>query len=219
MIKKEKIIISLMMCVIFFVWGCGEDSESTLKDNVTSQMISTENTEESSYQIQISDDSTEVSTDVEQEYEPFEQYNIIKMNTIMNATTLINVRKGPNEGYDKFASIDQEQEVVVIGQCQETGWYMVEIDGVTGFVSNEYMVAKELTKIILGDECPYVMLVRTNYMKQEGWFFCLDGEHTPENYEKIVSDMKSDGFTYRNEPVYVGTWRDVGDVMWLGYSE
>lgn len=225
--KREKLVIGLVMSTALFTWGCGDNEKNAQEGKTTEvEMASTEiqtsgNVSELSTEDTTADNSVgeNTSTVSEQEYETFEQYSIKLMYVKMSATTRINIRKGPKEDYDKIASLDMNQEIVVTGQCQETGWYRVELDGVTGFVSNEYMSAVEENKIILGDECPYAILVKTTYRGQEGWFFRTDGKHEPEYYEDILAEIKNDGYITENQPVYVGTWRDVGDVMWIGYSK
>lgn len=51
----------------------------------------------------------------------------------------VNVRSGPSVEFDKLGSLSTNQEVKVTGQCSETGWYEIDFNGITGYVSDEYL--------------------------------------------------------------------------------
>ena len=130
------------------------------------------------------------------------------------------MRSGPGVSYDRLGLIEEDELVKVTGQCVENGWYRVEYQGETGFVIDDYLVATEnYTNLILGDECPYALLIKTSYNGQCGWFYSMKGEKYPENYEELVEEISQEGYIYKQNPVYIGGWRDVGEVMWLGYSK
>lgn len=61
-------------------------------------------------------------------------------NVTMYTTSSVNVRTGPDSYFDKLASLPKGQAVTVLAQCNETGWYQVDIgDAVVAFVSNNYL--------------------------------------------------------------------------------
>ena len=61
----------------------------------------------------------------------------------MYAKSAVNVRNQPSTDGEKVGRLTQGQEVTVTGQCKETGWYQIELNGETAFVSNSYIVAEK----------------------------------------------------------------------------
>ena len=67
-------------------------------------------------------------------------FTFTSKNETMYTTTSVNVRTGPESYFDKLASLPKGQAVTVLAQCNETGWYQVDIgDAVVAFVSNNYL--------------------------------------------------------------------------------
>ncbi|MDO4262076.1 MAG: SH3 domain-containing protein [Eubacteriales bacterium] len=56
----------------------------------------------------------------------------------MYAKQSVNVRSGPSADYEQVGKLSFGQEVSVTGQA-DTGWYQIELDGQTGYVSNNYI--------------------------------------------------------------------------------
>nr|WP_300831314.1 SH3 domain-containing protein [uncultured Acetatifactor sp.] len=61
----------------------------------------------------------------------------------MYARAAVNVRNQPSTDGEKVGQLTQGQEVTVTGQCEETGWYQIELNGEKAFVSNSYIVAEK----------------------------------------------------------------------------
>ena len=61
----------------------------------------------------------------------------------MYARAAMNVRNQPSTDGEKVGQLTQGQEVTVTGQCSETGWYQIELNGGKAFVSNNYIVAEK----------------------------------------------------------------------------
>ena len=61
----------------------------------------------------------------------------------MYAKSAVNVRNQPSTDGEKVGQLTQGQEVTVTGQCSETGWYQIELNGGKAFVSNSYIVAEK----------------------------------------------------------------------------
>ena len=61
----------------------------------------------------------------------------------MYARAAVNVRNQPSTDGEKVGQLTQGQEVTVTGQCEETGWYQIELNGGKAFVSNSYIVAEK----------------------------------------------------------------------------
>lgn len=70
-------------------------------------------------------------------------YTINEMNSTMYAKSSVNVRNKPSTEGEKVGRLAYGQEITVIGQCEETGWYQIELNGEAAFVSNSYIVAEK----------------------------------------------------------------------------
>ena len=70
-------------------------------------------------------------------------YTINEMSSTMYAKSAVNVRNQPSTDGEKVGRLAYGQEVIVTGQCEETGWYQIELNGEAAFVSNSYIVAEK----------------------------------------------------------------------------
>jgi len=61
----------------------------------------------------------------------------------ITAASSLNVRSGPGKDYDKISEVGSGTVVTITGQA-ENGWYQIEVDGKTGFVSDQYVTATEI---------------------------------------------------------------------------
>lgn len=66
-------------------------------------------------------------------------YTYTDMNATMYAKQSVNVRELPLTDGERVGGLSTNQEVAVTGQCNETGWYRIEYDGGTAYVSNNYL--------------------------------------------------------------------------------
>lgn len=72
------------------------------------------------------------------------EYTYTEMNATMYATQTVNVRNLPNTDGEKIGCLSTNQEITVLGQCNETSWYQFELDGQTAFVSNSYLSTEKV---------------------------------------------------------------------------
>ena len=70
-------------------------------------------------------------------------YTISEMSSTMYAKSAVNVRNQPSTDGEKVGRLAYGQEITVTGQCEETGWYQIELNGEAAFVSNSYIVAEK----------------------------------------------------------------------------
>ena len=70
-------------------------------------------------------------------------YTINEMSGTMYAKSSVNVRNQPSTDGEKVGRLAYGQKVTVTGQCEETGWYQVNLNGETAFVSNSYIVSEK----------------------------------------------------------------------------
>lgn len=67
-------------------------------------------------------------------------YTYKDMANIMYAKQAVNVRTLPSTSGERIGSLTADEEVKVIGQCIETGWYRILYNGVVAYVSNNYLI-------------------------------------------------------------------------------
>ncbi len=72
------------------------------------------------------------------------EYTYTDMEATMYATQTVNVRNLPSTDGEKIGSLSTNQEIAVLGQCNETSWYKFELDGQTAFVSNSYLSTEKV---------------------------------------------------------------------------
>ncbi|MCI9338041.1 MAG: SH3 domain-containing protein [Lachnospiraceae bacterium] len=70
-------------------------------------------------------------------------YTINAMESTMYAKSAVNVRNQPSTDGEKVGRLSYGQQVTITGQCEETGWFQIELNGETAFVSNSYIVAEK----------------------------------------------------------------------------
>lgn len=67
-------------------------------------------------------------------------YTFTDMDATKYAKSTVNVRSMPTQDGEKLGSLSTNNEVKVTGQCNETGWYRIEYNGNTAYVSDSYLV-------------------------------------------------------------------------------
>lgn len=67
------------------------------------------------------------------------QYTYTDLNKTMYATSAVNVRDLPSTDGSKVGSLSKGQAVTVTGQCNETKWYRITLNGSVAYVSNNYL--------------------------------------------------------------------------------
>lgn len=112
-------------------------------DEITEELNSedTISVSEEALESDITDAENNGTTDKEPiiEEEILEDTPITLMDTILFAQRNVNVRSGPGTDYEKLGTLSINQEVTVTGQDKETGWYQIEYNGTTAFVSDSYL--------------------------------------------------------------------------------
>lgn len=72
--------------------------------------------------------------------EPEMTYTFKDMANLMYAKQAVNVRNLPSTDGERIGSLAENQQVKVIGQCIETGWYRIYYNNVIAYVSNNYLM-------------------------------------------------------------------------------
>lgn len=78
-------------------------------------------------------------TDTQTAFGSMLKYTFTPMNVIMYAQQTVNVRNLPCTDGEKIDSLSTNTEVLVTGQCIETGWYEIEVRGYSAYVSDSYL--------------------------------------------------------------------------------
>lgn len=74
-----------------------------------------------------------------------EDYQVTEMHMQgeITASSSLNVRSGPGKNYSEIGKVEGGTVVTITGQA-ENGWYQIEINGETGYVSDAYVTATEM---------------------------------------------------------------------------
>lgn len=149
--KKKKLILLICIIAMMLLVSCGsKQQEGASSEGVQNTEQSTENTEETSStevvtpETPSTEDATPSETPTPQPSETPEPekpaYTFTELNKTMYAKSSVNVRSSPLADGEKVGSLSKGQEVKVSGQCNETGWYRIDLNGTTAYVSNKYLV-------------------------------------------------------------------------------
>jgi len=74
---------------------------------------------------------------------PESAYTFTEMRAEMCAKQNVNVRNQPSTSGERIGSLTENQEVTVVAQCVETGWYCILYNGTVAYVSDNYLIEKE----------------------------------------------------------------------------
>lgn len=146
--KRLLTILAMITLSTVLLNGCGNKQEEPARaesttetvevseDTTTKEMeeVTPEPTEEP-----IPEPTEEPTTEPVAEPQAQAEYTYTDMSTTMYATQTVNVRNLPNTDGEKIGSLSTNQEVTVNGTCNETGWYRFDYNGVTAYVSNNYL--------------------------------------------------------------------------------
>lgn len=155
----KKMVILLCCVAIFFTMvacadGVGVDEITGSETNITSEKtesageatgiieeVVSADTEPVTEEVSeaIVDNTLEITGEVVSESEVLEDSPITLMDTILFAQRSVNVRSGPGTDYEKLGTLSTNQEVTVTGRDNESGWYQIEYNGSTAFVSDSYL--------------------------------------------------------------------------------
>lgn len=127
--------------------GCGQKQIDTTQTETTEvvESVTTTGTEtiemESTETVENTEMTDVAGTEMEEPTEIEEQspYSFTDMSAIMYAQKAVNVRDLPDTDGNKVGGLSINDEVTVTGQCNETGWYRIDCNGVTAYVSNSYL--------------------------------------------------------------------------------
>ena len=91
-----------------------------------------------------SEEASETKDNASEPAENTSGYTYADMSATMFAQQTVNVRDLPDTSGNKIGSFATNDEVVVTGQCNETGWYRISYNGGTAYVSNAYVASEKV---------------------------------------------------------------------------
>ncbi len=142
---KKKIFIAMLIATMSFsIVACGSTTkEDTKATTESSKVDETKKSKESSTKSKTSEESTETTTE-SSEAENAPAFTYTDKTATLYATQSVNVRDLPDTSGNKVGSFATNDEVVVTGQCNETGWYRIAYNGGTAYVSNAYVASEKV---------------------------------------------------------------------------
>ena len=154
---KQKILTMILLAslTVSMLTGCGQTETASTADTQTTETTAQPEEPEQAEEVVTETTKTEVASAEEpeattepsteevspeptEEPEPTPEYTYTDMNATMYATQTVNVRNLPSTDGEKVGSLSANQEVNITGQAS-TGWYRIEYEGGTAYVSNKYL--------------------------------------------------------------------------------
>ena len=163
---KKKLLATLLMTTLALsLVACGNDTATTPETELA-ETVAVVETEEVETEVVAEVEATEVieatemveetetvveatesveETEVVEEVANTPAFTYTEMNATKYAKSSVNVRDLPNSDGNRVAGLTTNQQVKVTGQCNETGWYRIELNGDVAYVSNSYLVDNKVT--------------------------------------------------------------------------
>lgn len=148
---KKRLVAAMFAVMMISLVGCGKASEpmpieaTEVVEEVT-ETGTTETVEETTETTETVEEATETEAPAEEPVaeEPASSYSYTDLSQTMYAQSTVNVRDLPEQSGAKLGSLSTNQEVTVLGQCNETGWYKISYNGGEGFVSDSYLGSEKV---------------------------------------------------------------------------
>ena len=159
--------VAAILCAALMLTACGS-KETTSNETAVTETTSVESTEMTSTEAAVAEPTAEPAESLtESEAAPTETpaespapaaepttapveptavstgYTYSELNQTMYAKSAVNVRDLPSTDGKKIGSLKASQEIVVIGKCDQTGWYRFDWNNTTGYVSDKYIVSEK----------------------------------------------------------------------------
>lgn len=131
--RYKRLIMLLSAIIMLSVSGC---SSSVSNDIVQETEMQTDvDACEISEEVEVSDSTEDAVTSI---------FTFDDMeNVLMCASTSVNVRNLPSRDGMRIDELCKNQEIMVTGQCNETGWFRVQLDNCVGYVCFDYLIKIE----------------------------------------------------------------------------
>lgn len=144
---KKRLVAAMFAVMMISLVGCGKASEPMPIEatEVVEEVTETEATEtvEETTETEVAE-TTETEAEEPVAEEPSSPYSYTELSQTMYAQSTVNVRDLPEQTGAKLGSLSTNQEVTVLGKCNETGWYKISYNGGEGFVSDSYLGSEKV---------------------------------------------------------------------------
>ena len=142
--KKRKLASVLALTMTLSMTACGSTTADTADVPATETAVEAtetpqEATEEITADVTEETELPQETTETEPETEEQAAYSYTDMNKTMYAQSSVNVRDLPDTDGNRLGGLSANQKVNVTGQCNETGWYRLDYNGGTAYVSSKYL--------------------------------------------------------------------------------
>lgn len=155
--------VAAILCAALMLTACGS-KETTSNETASTETTSATATEATSVEstemttTEAAVEPTEAPTEtpaespapaVESTAAPVEStavstgYTYSELSQTMYAKSAVNIRDLPSTDGKKIGSLKASQEITVTGKCDQTGWYRVDGNNTTGYVSDKYIVSEK----------------------------------------------------------------------------
>lgn len=141
---KKRLVAAIFAVMMISLIGCGKASEpmpieatEAVEESETVEEV-TETVEETTETEEVAEEEAPAAEEPVAE-EPSSPYSYTELNQTMYAQSTVNVRDLPEQTGGKLGSLSTNQEVTVLGQCNETGWYKISYNGGEAYVSDSYL--------------------------------------------------------------------------------
>lgn len=142
---KKNLVAAMFAVMMISLVGCGKASEpKTIETTEVVEESETVEATETTEEVTEVSEPTETPAEEPVAEEQSSPYSYTELSQTMYAQSTVNVRDLPEQTGAKLGSLSTNQEVTVIGQCNETGWYKISYNGGEGFVSNSYLGAEKV---------------------------------------------------------------------------
>lgn len=126
-----------------------EGSEENTEDVATSEDSSDNeaNSETTSEEASLEETSEEASEEVSEE----PAFTVEAYDAVLVVKKAVNVRMGPSTDYDKIGGLNKGDQVQVTG-IADTGWYQIQYNGTTAYVSANYLMDEASYQAMIAEE-------------------------------------------------------------------
>lgn len=150
--RKVLLLMAVLTAMTVSVCGCGQKDEmpnNGMPENGTEIAAITETEQPTEAIPEETEDTEELQieaavTDTEEIATSQPDSSVKEMSGTKYAKSTVNVRKGPSADTEKIGSLSANQKVTVTGQA-ENGWYRIDYNGETGYVSDKYLADEKVT--------------------------------------------------------------------------
>lgn len=145
--RKVFVLMAVITAMTVSVCGCGKKDAA---QEIGTELAAAEDTEQPAEADPKETEDTEelqveaAVTETEEVATSQSEDSVKEMSATKYAKSTVNVRKGPSADTEKLGGLSTNQKVTVTGQA-DNGWYRIDFNGQSGFVSDQYLSDEKVT--------------------------------------------------------------------------